>query len=118
MSDLIDVNDIDRLIEFMHEEVVDAYDERASWFNATGIALRNQADALEANAATIERLTAENRKLRDMIEENMSVRDEFQDWDDYEPLPVSGKQALAPTEDMSDLTGDTTHCGTEGKDNG
>jgi len=35
-----DTKDVERLIEFMHEEQVDAYDERESWFKATGDMLR------------------------------------------------------------------------------
>ena len=50
-------DDLDRLIEFMHEEEVQARDERDSWYRATGMMLRTQADE-------IERLSAENKRLR------------------------------------------------------
>jgi len=53
-----DTKDIDRLIEFMHEEVVNAEDERESWFHATG-------DALDRQRKKIERLEAKGKLLLD-----------------------------------------------------
>lgn len=57
-------------------------------------------DLFKQERAKNERLSAENSKLRSMIEENMCVRDEFQDWDDYEPLTADdGQNQKATYED-------------------
>lgn len=49
-----DTKDVGRLIEFMHEEAVDAYDERQTWFKAVGDMLRSQSTEVRNNAITME----------------------------------------------------------------
>ena len=50
------------------------------------------ADEIERLNERIAKLEGANRHLHTLIQENMGVRNEFQDWDDYEPPVAANKQ--------------------------
>jgi len=50
------------------------------------------ASKLHLQNERIAKLEGANRHLHTLIQENMGVRNEFQNWDDYEPPVAANKQ--------------------------